>query len=234
MPILRTFGSVLLRVVAPIIVFGTALYGIVEGIMETADEWKKYFQGFWDLGKAIIGITTDLVTSIPYIKQITDGLMTFAKFVGNLPIMLLKMIAGGWQKIAGWLGIAGGKQGEMMSDLAKLMHPKSFEDPKTKDKDPSKKTSVSVPTIPEYDDESTLQVLGEQMKGMDQASRDKMQGAIEGAMASPANGGGFIDPEEFASFEAMLTKAFDSSKNLQELVKEAKAKQGTARASQRG
>jgi hypothetical protein len=237
MPILRTFGSVFSKIIAPIVVFGSAIWGAIEGIIIVADEYKKFFIGLSDATGAIVTMASDLFMSIPYVKDFIDGiktaadwLYTGAKFLlVDGPLWIIKNIAEGFKIIFGTLGIQLGSFGKSMSDWAAAQSKGKLSTPPEK-----KQTSVSVPTTPTYDDESTIQVLGEQMKNMDQAGKEKMQQAIESAMRSPANGGGFIDPEEFSTFQRMLTDAFDGSKNLQELVREAKDKKTSMRASQRG
>jgi hypothetical protein len=96
-----------------------------------------------------------------------------------------------------------------------------------------KQTAVSVPTTPD-EQEAIIQTLGEQMKSMNVADRANMQEAVQNALKADSSGGSLISPEEFMNFQNMLTKAFDESKNLQELVNETKRRQTSLRAGQRG
>ena len=236
MPILNTFGKVLTEVLAPIMIFGSAVYGAVSGIMETSAEWGKFFGGIWDLGKALGSLVVDLVGMIPYVKTVADGFMNIGKLIlVDGPMKLMQLIAEGWKNIFGWMGIGAGAIGEKLSAWTKSIPDLSTKDQKnvSNSRSGGKQTSVSVPT-PSVDEESTLQVLGEQMKLMKGADRENMQKTIESALKSPANGGGFIDPEEFATFQNLLTKAFDESKNLQELVNINRDKRVALRTGQRG
>src|SRR4030067_251919 len=88
---------------------------------------------------------------------------------------------------------------------------------RTESKKAGKQTFSSVPVTEDYK-ESTIQVLGEQMKNMDSTNRKKMQESIQGALESNSASGALISPEEFSNFQTLLTAAFDESKNLQELV----------------
>jgi hypothetical protein len=82
--------------------------------------------------------------------------------------------------------------------------------------------TISVPDV--IDKEATIQALGEQMKLMDSTSRQRMQESIQEALKEGSPGGALIDPEEFATFQRLLTAAFDESKNLKELVRAAQEK----------
>lgn len=235
MPIIRSFGSVIGEVVLPVMVLGSALYGAIQGIMETSEGWAKFFGGIWDLGKAVGSVVIDLLASIPFVKQIADGFMTIGKFLLiDGPMKLMKLIAEGWKNLFGWMGIGAGMMGDAMSSLAASISGKPLDGPKKGINDTSaKQTSVSVPTM-DVDQESTIQALGEQMKSMNTADKEKMQEAVQNALKADSSGGSLISPEEFSTFQTMLTTAFDSSKNLQELVNQAKTKILAARSEKRG
>ena len=117
--VFRIISGIVTEVVAPIAVFGSALWGAVRGIMDTTEEWGKFFQGIFDLGKAVGAVVLKFIESIPFLKYIKDTLVTVASGlykVGKFllidgPMTIMKLIAEGWKKIFGWLGIGAGKLG---------------------------------------------------------------------------------------------------------------------------
>ncbi len=213
-PILAMGRVVLEEVVAPILVFGSAIYGAIEGIMDTLDDWKDFFKGIFDLGKAVSDVVINFVESSKYLKMAKDAIVAvvseifrFAKFmVTEMPIVLMKLIAQGWAKIFGWLGIGAGSLGKEMSSIAKRFSPTSFpEDTKPEEKKENAntastggdKSNISIPTK-EDNQEDTINALGEHLKTLSGAQRKATQATIEGALKADSAGGSTITAEEMA------------------------------------
>jgi len=218
LPILKIAQTAFTDIIAPVMIFGSAIWGAIQGVMETASEWGKFFQGIFDLGKAVGGVVLKFIESIPLLKFMKDTLVTIAKGLYNVgkfllidgPMTIMKLIAEGWKQIFGWLGIGAGKLGESMSALAKNISPDSFsmvpEGPMdgtklTKDEamntagKSGEKTNISVPEDTKSPEE-TVDSLGEQLKGLSDAQRKSSQKAIEDAMRSDSAGGAAITAEE--------------------------------------
>lgn len=232
MPILRAAGSAFMDVILPVAIFGSALYGAVQGFWETMGEWGKFFQGIFDLGKAVGNVVLKFVESIPMLKYLKDilvyvgsSLFKVGKFILiDAPMQLMKMIAAGWKQIFGWLGVGAGKLGESMTKWAKTISPESFsgggvmpemplegtaamngEAPSG----PGQKTNISVPQDNKSPEE-TLDALGQQLKGLSDGQRKSAQQAIEDAMKSDSAGGAAITAEEMQDImKSMANKQVD-------------------------
>lgn len=230
MPILRAAGDVFLDIIAPVVVFGSALIGAIQGIWETMGEWGKFFQGIFDLGKAIGSVTLKFIESIPMLKYLKDvvvylasGLFKVGKFLLiDAPMQLMKMIAAGWKQIFGWLGVGAGKLGESMTAWAAKISPDSFggaapEMPMDGSKvmtgegpsSPGQKTNMSIPQD-NKSPEDTLDALGQQLKGLSDGQRKSAQKAIEDAMKSDSAGGSAITADEMQDImKSMQNKQVD-------------------------
>lgn len=216
--VFRVISGIVTEVVAPIAVFGSALWGAVQGIMDTTEEWGKFFQGIFDLGKAVGAVVLKFIESIPFLKYIKDTLVTVASGLYKVskfllidgPMTIMKLIAEGWKKIFGWLGIGAGKLGESMSALAKNLSPDSFSMVPETPVDGTKlvkdeavntagksgeKTNISVPEDSKSPEE-TVDSLGEQLKGLSEAQRKSAQKAVEDAMKADSAGGAAITADE--------------------------------------
>jgi hypothetical protein len=123
--ILTKVAQTFTEVIAPVVVFASAISGAVTGIMETMDEWKNFFSGLWDLGKSFVGLISRLVgnleDAVPILKPIIEGLKDFASFIFKLPVTLVKMIFEGFKNIFGWLGIGAGGLGDLFKSGAKFL-----------------------------------------------------------------------------------------------------------------
>lgn len=232
LPILKVASEAFTRVILPVMVFGSALWGALQGIMETAGEWGKFFQGIFDLGKAIGSVILKFMESIPFLKYIKDTLVAVAKGLYNVgkfllidgPMTIMKLIAEGWKQIFGWLGIGAGKLGESMSALAKNISPDSLsmvpegpmdgtkvavEDAMSSAGGTGQKTNISVPED-NKSPEDTLDSLGQQLKGLSDSQRKTSQKAIEDAMRSDSAGGSAITAEEMQDImKGMSVKQVD-------------------------
>jgi len=215
-PILALGKTVLTDVVAPLMVFGSALYGAIQGIAETFDDWKSFFGGIMDLGKAVAGVVIQFIESQKYLMMfvkavgtVASELFRFAKFmVTEMPIVLMKLIAMGFKNIFGWLGIGAGTLGKEMSALAKKWSPTSFPDTgiPTAEEDKKKqntagmdgdKTNISIPDTPGAgDQEAQINMLGEHLKTLSGSQRAATQRTIEDALRSDSAGGSAITAEE--------------------------------------
>jgi hypothetical protein len=231
MPILKVAQTAFTDVIAPVLVFGSAIYGAIQGVMETADEWGKFFQGIFDLGKAVGAVVLKFIESIPFLKYIKDTLVNVASGlykVGKFllidgPMTIVKLIAEGWKKIFGWLGIGAGKLGESMTGLAKSLSPDSFSmAPDTpmsntalmSDTDSAagkdgQKTNISVPQD-QKSSEDTVDSLGQQLKGLSESQRKQAQKAVEDALSSNSEGGSAITADEMSTImKSMQNKQVD-------------------------
>lgn len=231
MPILKVAQTAFTDVIAPVLVFGSAIYGAIQGVIETADEWGKFFQGIFDLGKAVGAVVLKFIESIPFLKYIKDTLVSVASGlykVGKFllidgPMTIVKLIAEGWKKIFGWLGIGAGKLGESMTGLAKSLSPDSFsmapETPMSNtavmsDTDSSagqsgQKTNISVPQD-QKGSEDTVDSLGQQLKGLSDTQRKQAQKAVEDALRSDSAGGAAITADEMENImKSMQNKQVD-------------------------
>lgn len=217
MPIIRAASATFTEVIAPIMVFGSAIYGAIQGVVETAGEWGKFFQGIFDLGKAVGAVVLKFIESIPFLKYIKDTLVTIASGlykVGKFllidgPMTIMKLIAEGWKQIFGWLGIGAGKLGESMSALAKNISPDSFSvapetplantavvaDTNSTAGQSGQKTNISVPQD-QKNSEETVDSLGQQLKGLSENQRKQAQKAVEDALRSDSAGGSAITADE--------------------------------------
>lgn len=116
--------------IAGLAALGAAVYGAVKGITNTLDEWKNFFKGFWDAGVSFVklvgraaNVFGELVSGFmeghPIIKSVWDAIKGFAEFIIDLPVMLVKKIAEGFENIFGWMGIGAGKAGGMLGGVSK-------------------------------------------------------------------------------------------------------------------
>lgn len=210
----------------------SAAIGSFQGIMETASEWGKFFQGIFDLGKAVGAVVLKFIESIPFLKYIKDTLVAVSKGLYNVgkfllidgPMTIMKLIAEGWKKIFGWLGIGAGKLGESMTALAKNIAPDSFsiapevpmEGTKLMNTEAAntagasgEKTNISVPEDTKSTEE-TVDSLGEQLKGLSDAQRKSAQKAVEDAMKADSAGGAAITADEMeVIMKAMQNRQVD-------------------------
>jgi hypothetical protein len=120
------------EVIAEIAVFGAAIYGFVKGILNTKEEWASFFTGIGDLAKSVWGLikgiwnaSDSVVGSFlalhPALDAVVQTLKDFGKFFLDLPMMLLKTIAKGFENISGWLGIGAGMLGKTMTAASKTV-----------------------------------------------------------------------------------------------------------------
>ena len=223
-PILKSASTAFTDVILPVMVFGSALYGAIEGIWETFAEWGKFFQGVFDLGKAVGAVTLKFIESIPFLKYLKDvvvsvaqGLFKVGKFLlVDGPMQLMKLIAAGWKNIFGWLGVGAGKLGESMTSWAKQISPDSFgstmpEMPLDGTKAmngnepsaPGQKTNISIPQDNKTP-EDTIDALGQQLKGLSDGQRKSAQQAIEDAMKSDSAGGSAITADEMENIMKLM------------------------------
>lgn len=245
--IFRVIGGVITNVVAPILVFGSAIYGAIQGVLETTEEWGKFFQGIFDLSKAVGAVVLKFIESIPFLKYIKDTLVAVASGlykVGKFllidgPMAIMKLIAEGWKKIFGWLGIGAGALGEQMSALAKNISPDSFSmAPSTpldqsavvqSDTDSSaggsgQKTNISVPQ--DQNTADTVDSLGEQLKGLSDSQRKQSQKAIEDALRADSAGGAAITAEEMQDImKSLQNKQVDLLGEIADNTRPIKSKQ---------
>ena len=246
LPILKVAQTAFTDVILPVMVFGSAIWGAIQGIMDTAGEWGKFFQGIFDLGKAVGAVVLKFLESVPLLKYMKDTLVAVAKGIYQVgkfllidgPMTIMKLIAEGWKNIFGWLGIGAGKLGESMTALAKNMSPDSFsmvpETPIDSSKaavgadssagGPGQKTNISVPED-NKNPEETIDSLGQQLKGLSDAQRKSAQKAVEDAMASDSAGGSAITADEMQTImKAMQTKQTDLLGEIAENTKPLKNK----------
>lgn len=135
--------GVISKFIMPIVIFGSALMGAAQGIFNTAADWKAFFGGIFDLGKAVLDVSINAISSfskwisdtIPGLSYVIDGL----KFLGENLFYLPKMIMDGWRMIFEALGSLLGPLGTKLTEWAKVISPDSF---KTK-------TKQELPKIPE-------------------------------------------------------------------------------------
>ena len=230
-PIIRTAVSAFTNVIAPVLVFGSAIYGAIQGIMETAGEWGKFFKGIADLGVALGSVVMKFLESIPLLKYVKDTLVSVAKGIFQVgkfllidgPMTVMKLIAEGWKQIFGWLGIGAGKLGESMTALAKNISPDSFGSaiaPETPFEGTSfksdntagqggEKTNISIPQDNVSPDQ-TVDSLGEQLKGLNETQRKQAQKAVEDALRSDSAGGAAITADEMELImKSMQNKQID-------------------------
>jgi hypothetical protein len=208
-------GRVVLEdVVAPIAVFGSAIYGAIQGIVETADEWKAFFKGIFDLGKAVSDVVLSFIENNKYLKAAKDAIVSvvselfrFVKFmVTEFPIVLMKLIAQGFKNIFGFVGLGAGGLGKELSALARKLSPTSVTDAAQPQDDKKKqntagmdgdKTNISIPEAPGAgDQEAQINMLGEHLKTLNGAQRKAAQENIEAALRSDSAGGSAITADE--------------------------------------
>jgi hypothetical protein len=246
LPILRVAQTAFTEVIAPVLIFGSAIYGAVQGVIETASEWGKFFQGIFDLGKAVGAVVLKFIESIPFLKYIKDTLVAVASGlykVGKFllidgPLTIMKLIAEGWKKIFGWLGIGAGKLGESMSALAKNISPDSFSvapatpidqtalvtDANNTAGGSGQKTNISVPQ--DQTSEETVDSLGQQLKGLSDSQRKQAQKAVEDALSANSEGGAAITAEEMELImKSMQNKQVDLLGEIADNTRPIKSKQ---------
>jgi hypothetical protein len=137
----------LLEPFAAIIVFGSAIYGAIKGIVETAGEWKVFFKGLVDLGTGVFDLFKKLVVagyewvkffvnSYPIIGKAIDFVVAPFRMFGELLMDIVhiliegvKLIAQGFENITGWLGVGAGALGKVFSGFKKWEEKLSFTNP---------------------------------------------------------------------------------------------------------
>lgn len=236
-------------VIGRLAMFGVAISAIIgafQGIMDTASEWGKFFQGIFDLGKAVGAVVLKFIESIPFLKYIKDTLVAVASGlykVGKFllidgPLTIMKLIAEGWKKIFGWLGIGAGKLGESMSALAKNISPDSFSvapstpidqtalvaDANNTAGGSGQKTNISVPQ--DQTSEETVDSLGQQLKGLSDSQRKQAQKAVEDALSANSEGGAAITADEMELImKSMQNKQVDLLGEIADNTRPIKSKQ---------
>lgn len=130
---LKGFGRGFGELLAEVAVFGSAIYGFVKGIIATKEEWGEFFTGIGDIAKSVWGLMKSLFSSAtggifdsllaanPVLDSFVTALKGVAEFLLNLPMLLLKTIASGFENIAGFLGIGAGMAGKAMSAFSKTI-----------------------------------------------------------------------------------------------------------------
>ncbi len=220
MPIIEGLGTVITDVVAPILVFGSAIYGAVQGIMDGMDGFKAFFQGIFDLGKAVSDVVLNFIESNKYLMAVVEGfksvahgiyvvvseLFRFTKFlVTEMPVLLMKLIAQGFRNILGFAGLGAGGAGSWMTNLAKKLSPGSFTEPDATNKDQNtaggsgEKTNISIPAGANDSQEDTINALGEHLKTITGSQRKQTQQTIEDALRQDSAGGSAITADEMAN-----------------------------------
>lgn len=218
------------RVWAPLVVIGAAVYGAFKGIFETSEEWKKFFSGIFNLAKAVVGKVIDVILSFEPLKQIVDLVAEGFGMLADAIVSLLKMIAEGWEKIAGWIGIGAGKLGETFQGWADQLAGKKKEQPK----------KVAGTQIPALETASTLEAVGQTGQqtstvnpAMPEAEEEKQQKIVDflssvdaknqaaakdaffQAISKSGAGGASITPEEWVS---IFAAGMDRSQNIKKVA----------------
>ncbi len=218
---------------AMVAVFTAAIMGVLDGIWESADDWKKFFGGLVDLGKALFDITANFVKNNAVLNfifstlgRIGEGIFNIGKFILiDGPVKLFSMIREGWKLIIGLIGSLAGKLGISMSTWAKEMSPDTFKAPTMPElpgpagiaqQDASNPSTAGQPgektnaTLPQSTGttEDTIDMIGEQLKSVTGAQRKQMQASVEGALKADSEGGKDITPDEMAR---IMGKSFNSA-----------------------
>lgn len=233
--------TVLTSAVQKFAIVGTmvaAIMGSIQGIIETSDEWGKFFSGLTNLAKAVFDVTANFVQNNEFLKavgeaivKVASGIYDTAKFiVVDIPMKLFNLIKEGWKNIFGWMGIGAGKLGETMDSLAKQISPDTFKKPDfgkalemnkmqapvaamNTASQPGDKTTATLPTG--MSQEETVDVLGEHLKTLSGSQRKQAQSAIEAALKSDSEGGRAITAEEM---EAILRSGQTKEVSLLERI----------------
>jgi len=211
---------------APLAVIGSALYGVFRGIVETSDEWKKFFSGVFNLSKAIF----DLVINFEPLRKVVGVIVDGFTMLGDAIISLLKMIAEGWENIAGWIGIGAGKLGETFQGWADQLSGKQKEaranvpgtqipalqaqETLTTTGQTGAATSVANPSMPEQEEEKHEKIrdfLGQ----VDANQQAQVKDAFFQAMSKSSAGSQLITPEEWVN---IFAAGVDRSQNIKKVA----------------
>ena len=202
----------------------SAIFGALEGIVGTSEEWGKFFSGIVDFGKAVGTVVDNFLLNIPVIgniytslKGVGEGILRIGKFLLiDGPLELMRMIADGWKKIFGWTGLGAGYAGEMMTGWAKKMAPENFTDTNQGTNISANKTYSVIPLANSdlSSDDNIYQAVISLLGKMDKDSSDKIETAMINAMKSVGLDGKKFDAAEVDNLQSMLREALDSSVNL--------------------
>jgi len=127
-PIIELFSELII----PLVTLGSALYGAVNGIMNTLDEWKKFGSGILDFGKSLFNyferlyhyvdaLIENFAKANPVLGGLIHGLEAIVSTIIHLPEIIIKKVVEGFENIFGWLGIGAGKAGSVFSDWSKKL-----------------------------------------------------------------------------------------------------------------
>lgn len=113
---------------------------IINDFMAAHPAVKGFVDGVSDIAKSIGSGLADAF------KNIIDGAIAFGKALFELPVTLIKMIAAGWENIAGWLGVGAGMLGKTFTGLSKTVdeYTKTVQTPMK----PSANPSIAQPIAP--------------------------------------------------------------------------------------
>lgn len=218
----RMIAGVVSTIISAFVVFGSALYGAVEGIMLTADEYGKFFQGIFDLTKAIGGIVFDWLgigqKTGAIGKALDTGLLFFKEVVIGTMMDIVKNIAEGFKILLGTFGIQLGSWGTSLSKFSKQLNPNAFPEDKENLKIGQKllqnailpsvsdrKTNISIPADKATSAEAT-DSIGELLKTLSGEQRKQVESAYENAISATSPGGAGITAEEYATIQKMAQK----------------------------
>ena len=229
---------------AMVATFASAIMGVLDGIWESADDWKKFFSGLTDLGKALFDITANFIKNNTVLNfifstlgKIGEGIFSVGKFILiDGPMKLFGMIREGWKLITQLLGSLAGKLGLDMSKWARELSPDTFKAPTMPelptpasvaatqtDQNPStagqpgEKTNATLPQATGTT-EDTIDMIGEQLKSVTGTQRKQMQASVENALRADSEGGKEITPDEMARIMGKsLNSALDGSSVMQNI-----------------
>ncbi len=234
--LLGIFGK-MLGPIGAITVGLTAFWGAIEGIVETSEEWGKFFHGIGSLVSALANVVTNFIFTNKVISTLANGIWDVGKFlIITIPSKLLSLIKEGWKNLFGWMGVGAGRIGEILESAAKEIDPSKYQKPEmpvglpgseqtaTMPGGSGQKTNISIPDAGQSQ-EDVVDSLGEQLKLLDASQRKKAQSSIEQAMLATSGGGEQITPEEMSMImKSAVTSGFDNSEVANSIDRSLKSK----------
>lgn len=218
----RMIAGAFTTVGAIVAVASAAIYGAIEGIILTAEDYGKFFKGIYDVTKAVGGFLIDWAVNSKIAKSIGEALNTTFLFIkevvfGTL-VDVLKAIANIFKTITGVLGITLGTAGESWSKWAKEFNPKVFTEEKTpftgttlgdtasvsSAGESGQKTNISVPQ--DATSEDSVDSVGQLLKTLSGEQRKQVQQAYEDAISSTSPGGAAMTAEEYANLQRLAKR----------------------------
>ena len=219
---------------APLAVLGAALGGAIEGIVDTSEDWGRFFTGILDIGSAIKNAAVEIVKSSPFLTAFFDSVSWIASKIWEIgklilvdgPMKVLQLIAEGWRGIFGLLGSGAGKLGELMSEWAKNKNMEVASHARKREfSDFISGKSQSLVTDMPSNEKDMINILMDKMSQLDDSSRAQMVSALQEALSSKETNGRSLSDEEYIMLLSKATKkGMEEAGTLKSIVENTKMK----------